>query len=141
MNRGFTLVELAIVIVIAGILAAVAIPIYQGAIERAKWAEGKSNAGAIMAPLKVSVAEQSGAFPAAAVIGASAINYSFLALTPADYDSSNFLNSAFTCTNVVPGPPATWQISVASGTTAGGPQVGIYVLNNDGTVDATSTAP
>jgi prepilin-type N-terminal cleavage/methylation domain-containing protein len=46
-QHGFTLIELLIVILIVGILAAVAIPIFRGRVNEAKWSEGKTTAGAI----------------------------------------------------------------------------------------------
>ena len=52
-NLAFTLVELAIVIVIAGLLAAVAIPIYNGVVDDAKWSEAKQGASAIKNALVV----------------------------------------------------------------------------------------
>lgn len=61
-SGGFTLVELAIVIVIAGILAAVAIPIYQGLINDSKWSEGKASAGSVRQAADVYKARQSGNF-------------------------------------------------------------------------------
>jgi prepilin-type N-terminal cleavage/methylation domain-containing protein len=44
---GFTLIELLIVILIVGILAAAAVPIFRGRVNDAKWSEGKTTAGMI----------------------------------------------------------------------------------------------
>jgi prepilin-type N-terminal cleavage/methylation domain-containing protein len=49
---GFTLVELLIVILIVGILAAVAIPLYLGYTKDAKLAEGKALLGSVMTALQ-----------------------------------------------------------------------------------------
>jgi prepilin-type N-terminal cleavage/methylation domain-containing protein len=46
--RGFTLVELIIVVLIGGILAVVAVPIYLGYAKEAKLAEGKAMAGSVL---------------------------------------------------------------------------------------------
>ncbi len=56
-RKGFTLVELIVVILIACILAAVAAPIIRGRVDSAKWSEGKSAMGTIASALRMYAAE------------------------------------------------------------------------------------
>jgi prepilin-type N-terminal cleavage/methylation domain-containing protein len=55
--KGFTLVELVIVIVIVGILSVVAVPVYKGYTKKAMATEGKALLGAINTSQKVYFAE------------------------------------------------------------------------------------
>ena len=57
-KKGFTLIELMVVIFIVAILAAVAIPIMRGRIDSAKWTEGKAGAGAIRTATRAFMAEK-----------------------------------------------------------------------------------
>jgi prepilin-type N-terminal cleavage/methylation domain-containing protein len=61
-RKGFTLVELMVVILIVAILAAIAIPIMRGRIDAAKWAEGKAIMGTIATALRAYVAEKGKTF-------------------------------------------------------------------------------
>ncbi len=56
-KKGFTLVELMVVILIVAILAAVAIPIMRGRVDAAKWSEGKAMMGTIATGIRAYVAE------------------------------------------------------------------------------------
>ena len=57
-RKGFTLIELMVVILIVGILAAVAIPMMKGRIDSAKWTEGKAAMGTIATGLRAYAAEK-----------------------------------------------------------------------------------
>ena len=57
-RKGFTLIELMVVILIVGILAAVAVPIMRGRIDSAKWSEANASAGAIKSAVRAYIAEK-----------------------------------------------------------------------------------
>jgi prepilin-type N-terminal cleavage/methylation domain-containing protein len=69
---GFTLIELMTVVIIVGILAIVAIPLYRGQILRAKVSEGKALMGSVRTGQLVYFAEHN----------------SYLAVTETSYDST-----------------------------------------------------
>jgi general secretion pathway protein G len=51
-THGFTLLELMVVILIVAVLAAAAVPLMRGKIDRSKWTEANSSAGAIRNAVK-----------------------------------------------------------------------------------------
>jgi len=57
-KKGFTLVELMVVVVIVAILAAVAIPLLTGRIDASKWSEANASAGTIRTAVRAYFAEK-----------------------------------------------------------------------------------
>lgn len=135
MKRGFTLVELAIVVVIAGILAAVAIPIYQGLIDDSKWSEAKTACGTIRQALDVYKAKKSGSL--AAVNGAQTIDAAFCDETRLDagqFDNLKYFD-ADDFAIAVDSATGTYTITVVSDPAGNpdAPAVATYSLNSAGT--------
>jgi len=69
-EKGFTLIELMIVVAIIGILAAIAIPRFADLIRKSKEGATKGNLGAIRSALSIYYGENEGRYPGAAVDGA-----------------------------------------------------------------------
>ena len=51
--KGFTLIELMVVILIIAVLAAASVPLMRGKIDRSKWSEANATAGSIRTAVKV----------------------------------------------------------------------------------------
>ena len=85
-RKGFTLVELMVVILIVGILAAVAIPIMRGRIDSAKWSEGKAAMGSIATALRAYAAEKA----AAGTYGAGVPTLATLGFIASDLNGTYF---------------------------------------------------
>lgn len=106
-RKGFTLIELMVVILIVGILAAVSIPLMRGRIDSAKWSEGKAIMGTIATSLRAHVAEKGAAYSKTPSL--SQLGFSSKDLDGSYFQSSNFSWSisahdpiAFTITATAP---------------------------------------
>jgi len=63
-RKAFTLVELMIVVLIVGVLAAVLVPMVTARLESARWSEGKAGAGTIATAIRALYAEEGDQFTA-----------------------------------------------------------------------------
>jgi type IV pilus assembly protein PilA len=132
-RKGFTLIELMVVVLIVGILAAVAIPLMRGRIDSAKWSEAKSAMGTIATALRAYASEKGTVI--ATDIGAA--DFPKIGIELTDLDGTYFTNGAYamsavTATNGVlnatitataansgratkPTAPASMVLTIASG--------------------------
>jgi prepilin-type N-terminal cleavage/methylation domain-containing protein len=129
-RKGFTLIELMVVILIVGILAAVAVPMMRGRIDSAKWSEGAATAGSIRTAVRTYAAEHGITQANVDLVGKTADTVlAELGFAVGDLQGTYFTNpNAFTITSI----NATTGIGVITvdGTTAG--LTGTRVLNING---------
>ncbi|HVE12146.1 MAG TPA: prepilin-type N-terminal cleavage/methylation domain-containing protein [Elusimicrobiota bacterium] len=79
-RRGFTLIELMIVVAIIGILAAIAIPKFADLLRKSKEGATKGNIGAIRSALSIYYGDMEGQFPSDPV--SLTVNGKYLAVIP-----------------------------------------------------------
>jgi prepilin-type N-terminal cleavage/methylation domain-containing protein len=126
-RKGFTLIELMVVILIVGILAAASIPLMRGRVDSAKWSEANATAGTIRSAVRVYYAETGSS---SAIIGklSTASIQTALGFNAADLTGSYFVPGDYEITAVDSTGKATITVT---GSLAGAPS-GTYTLKADG---------
>ncbi len=130
-RKGFTLVELMVVILIVGILAAVAIPLMQGRIDKAKWSEANATSGTIRTAVRAYCAETSVATASALMPALSdAGTRTALGFALTDLEGTYFATGDYSITAINADGIA--EVTVANGSKADAPTDGPYLLRVDG---------
>jgi len=111
-TNGFSLVELMIVIVIIGVLAAVAVPIYSNNVKKAKTSEADATMGVVRQELRIYLGAN-GTYPdvvaltkpyaSAALLGMDSLDFvgKYFAATDYSIESSSAGTYTITCTNAL----------------------------------------
>jgi len=132
-KKGFTLVELMVVILIVGILAAVAIPLMQGRIDKAKWSEANAAAGTVRTAIRAYAAETSltTAQGLAGTTMDTATTQDALGFSANDLDGTYFEAACYTITSVDGNGVAVITVDASASTKTDAP-TGSYQLEADG---------
>ena len=126
-KKGFTLVEVMVVIMIVAILAAVAVPILRGRSNQAKWSEAAATAGAIRSVMRTYYVEDP--IAAAAMAGSTVDTIqTTLGFLPGDLSGRYFQAGNFTITSIDGNGFATITVAAPAGLSGSG------VLSNSGWV-------
>jgi len=147
-RKGFTLVELMVVVVIVALLAALLIPMLTARVEAARWSEGKAAAGTIATALRAYIIEKAELEEGGAADIGSIVIENFM--SPADLTGKyfTFADYALDVTGYIPDAAegeyiVTYLITVGQGT---GPSAstdmwskGPYTLDHRGIWVDTST--
>ncbi len=106
MRRGFTVIELMVVILIVGILTAATVPMVRGRLDSAKWTEAQHGAGSIKAAVRTYITDKgvnyTGYSEIEGSLGPSGSIYSSLNFTSTGLDGSYFNQKDYTISNVNP---------------------------------------
>ena len=126
-RKGFTLIELMVVILIVSILAGVAIPLMQGRIDAAKWSEANAAAGTVRTAIRAYFAERPTLASALSGTLAVAATQNALGFGANDLTGTYFAPANYTITSV-DGTTGIAVITVSAGTGL----TGSYQLEADG---------
>ncbi|UCD29442.1 MAG: prepilin-type N-terminal cleavage/methylation domain-containing protein [Planctomycetota bacterium] len=95
-RKGFTLIELMIVILIVAVLAAVLVPLLTSRINAAKWSEGKAGAGTVATAIRAYLTERNTDIAAAQALALD----TDLGFVAADLQGKYFAMANYAVTNV-----------------------------------------
>ena len=131
LEKGFTLIELMVVLFIIGVLSAVAVSYMRGRTDSAKWSEGKAIAGSIRTAARAYIAEKGNGYTFA---GTTLTQLGFAA---GDLSGKYFQDGDYKIvfTDVVGGAPPNYLITLTSSKTGDAPQAPSSItLDQDGTL-------